>query len=71
MISRIPTSQIAKQTLLHVNSLAEIGCCTDNCDAEATHIALVEIKLIDGRKLSITKLYCKLCALALRSSGQA
>lgn len=71
MISHIPTNQIAEQKMLHMNTLQEIGCCTRDCTEEVTHIALVEIKLVDGRTLSITKLYCKLCSLSLHSSGQA
>lgn len=66
MLVKINTDLIAEQSLLSSHSLAELGCSSDECDESVTHIALVEIKLVDGRELTITKPYCALCILAVR-----
>lgn len=71
MLVKIPTDHIAEQHVLHAHSLEEMGCSTENCDGKVTHLALVEIKLIDGRQLSITKPYCAMCMMAVQAIGQA
>ena len=75
MIVRLPLDKIAEKKLLSSHSLLELGCCTEDCQDPVTHIALVEIKLVDGKKLTITQPYCSMCIMAVRGmakgTGQA
>lgn len=71
MITKISVDNIAEQHLLCSNSLAELGCSSNGCENEVSHIALMELKLINGRCLHITKLYCNMCMLALNGVAQA
>ena len=71
MIVRLNTDLIQEQKLLSSHSLEELGCSSDGCMDSVTHIALVEIKLVDGRKLIITRPYCATCIMATQSVAKA
>ena len=70
-IIKINTDDVEEQRVMHSHSLEEMGCCTDECTGPVTHLALVEIKLINGRKLSVTKTYCDLCIRMVNGVAQA
>ncbi len=71
MITKIDTNQIVEQNHLASHSLAELGCSTDGCDDAVTHLSLVEIKLVSGQKLNITKVYCAICIMAVQGTAKA
>lgn len=69
-IVKLPVDKIQEQRCVSTHSFAELGCSTEGCENGCTHIALVEITLIDGRKLSITRTYCSTCIIAVRHAGR-
>jgi hypothetical protein len=70
-IIKLPVDKIQEQKFVSAHSFAELGCSTEGCEDPCTHIALVEITLVDGKKLSITRTYCAMCILAVRGMGEA
>lgn len=68
---KIDPDQVKEHNVLSSASLEELGCCTPNCTAPVSHIALVELVLVNGRTLVVTKPYCSICVRVLSGVAQA